>query len=65
MNCQVSTSECVCGYSMKDRPKMKDFLLTIVLEGLEGKYDVHLSRGNVSGWLHLADTKERALFSCC
>lgn len=31
---------------MKDRQKMKDFLLTIVLEGLEGKYEVRLSRGN-------------------
>ena len=33
------------------RPVMKDFLLTVVLEGLEEKYGVVLSRGKTNSFI--------------
>ena len=31
--------------TIQQRPVLKDFLLTVILEGLEDKYDMLLSRG--------------------
>ena len=46
--------ECVCVCLPQERQRMKEFLLTIVLEGLEEKHNMLLSRGTYNISTHFS-----------